>query len=210
MKSQDLNPDARYEHLFALCEGIAVWLHPHAEVVLHDLETDTVVRLWNNFSRRQPGDASLIGKEIQLADDCDVYGPYEHYNWDGRLLKSISAVIRDNSGRRMGLLCLNLDVSSFEGLKRFLESFTGATTQMPQALNEQDWREQIHQALGAFLQENNVALEALTRDQKIAAVGFLDSQRLFLTRNAAQHVASILGVSRATVYNWLNKTRNSV
>lgn len=209
MESVNPSVEARYAHLFALCEGIAVWLHPHAEVVLHDLETDAVVRLWNNLSRRQPGEPSLIGQEIQLEDDCDVYGPYEHYNWDGRLLKSISAVIRDGSGRRMGLLCLNLDVSSFDGLKRFLESFTGAKTQMPLALNEHDWREQIHQALGSFLRANNVALEALTREQKIEAVGFLDSQRLFLTRNAAQHVASILGVSRATVYNWLNKTRNS-
>jgi predicted transcriptional regulator YheO len=36
----------------------------------------------------------------------------------------------------------------------------------------------------------------------------LDAKQLFSTRNATQHVAEILEVSRATVYNWLNEARN--
>ena len=199
--------ETRYAHLFSICDAIAAWLHPHAEVVLHDLEHDQIVRLWNNFSRRQAGDESLIDQTVQLEDDRDVYGPYIHRNWDGRQLKSISSIVRDQRGNRVGLLCFNLDISSFEQLKTFLDAFTTVTTQMPPALAKHDWREHIHQTLGSFLQANHVALEALTRDQKMAAVQLLDSQHLFATRNAAQHVADILGVSRATVYNWLNKIR---
>ena len=199
--------EARYVHTFPIAEGIAAWLHPNAEVVLHDLETDRVVKIWNNFSRRNPGEVSLIAEEIQLEQGRDVYGPYERSNWDGRRLKCISSVVRDVSGERIGLLCLNLDVSSFDAFKGFLEAFA-ATSSPPTALVERDWREQIHSALGEHLCEINTPLPALTRAQKIDAVRALDAKQLFATRNATQHVAEILEVSRATVYNWLNEARN--
>jgi D-arginine utilization repressor len=200
--------EAKYAHIFPIAQGIATWLQPNAEVVLHDLETDRVVKIWNNFSRRNPGDPSLIAEEIQLEQNLDVYGPYERSNWDGRRLKCISSVVRNAAGERTGLLCLNLDVSSFDMFKTFLETFAATASSAPKALVELDWREQIHNALSAYLHEINAPLHALTRAQKIEAVRVLDSQHLFATRNATQHVAQILEVSRATVYNWLNEARN--
>jgi D-arginine utilization repressor len=200
--------EAKYAHIFPIAQGIAAWLQLNAEVVLHDLETDRVVKIWNNFSRRNPGDPSLIAEEIQLEQNQDVYGPYERINWDGRRLKCISSVVRNTAGERIGLLCLNLDVSSFDMFKTFLETFAATASSAPKALVEHDWREQIHNALSAHLHDINTPLHALTRAQKIEAVRVLDSQHLFATRNATQHVAKILEVSRATVYNWLNEARN--
>ncbi len=200
--------EMRYIQIFPIAASIAAWLHPNAEVVLHDLESDRVVRIWNNFSRRSPGDPSLIAEEIQLEQGRDVYGPYERSNWDGRRLKCVSSVVRDASGERIGLLCLNLDVSSFDAFKGFLEAFAATALSPPAALIERDWREQIHSALAAHLREIDTPLSALTRVQKIDAVQVLDAKQLFATRNAAQHVAEILNVSRATVYNWLSKARN--
>jgi D-arginine utilization repressor len=199
---------ANYTQLFPICEGIAAWLSPHVEVVLHDLETDRVVKIWNNISRRKPGDQSLIAGDIQIEDDRDVYGPYERSNWDGRRLKCVSSVVRCEKGFRSGLLCLNLDVSQFDALGTFLNAFATSASNMPASLNERDWREQIHTALGEFQRQINTALPALTRAQKIQAVRELDAQHLFATRNAVQHVGEILGVSRATVYNWLSEARN--
>ena len=200
--------EARYAQTFSIAASVATWLHPNAEVVLHDLETDRVVRIWNNFSRRSPGDSSLIAEEIQLEQGRDVYGPYERSNWDGRRLKCVSSVVRDANGQRIGLLCLNLDVSSFDAFRGFLEALTATTLSPPAALVERDWREQIHSALAAHLREIDTPLPALTRAQKIDAVRALDIKQLFSTRNAAQHVAEILNVSRATVYNWLKEARN--
>ena len=209
MRHSKAKLEARYAHTFPMAEGIAAWLYPNAEVVLHDLETDRVVKIWNNFSRRNPGEPSLIAEEIQLEQNRDVYGPYERSNWDGRRLKCVSSVVRNAEGERIGLLCLNLDVSSFDAFKNFLETFAATASSPPTALVEHDWREQIHTALGAYLREINTPLHALTRAQKIEAVRAMDTQHLFATRNATQHVAEILEVSRATVYNWLNEARSS-
>ncbi len=200
--------EAKYQHIFPIAQSIAALLHPHAEVVLHDLETDRVVKIWNNFSRRNPGDPSLIAEEIQLEQNQDVYGPYERNNWNARRLKCISSVVYANN-QRAGLLCINMDVSSFDAFKTLLENFAATSVAMPAVLVERDWREQIHSALSAYLREMNMPLHALTREQKIETVRALDNQQLFATRNATQHVAEILEVSRATVYNWLNEARKN-
>jgi D-arginine utilization repressor len=192
---------------FPLCESIARWLHPHAEVVLHDLKRDRVVKIWNNFSQRRPGSESLLAGEVAFQNQAQVYGPYERTNRDGRRLKCVSSVLVDAKGRRVGLLCLNLDVSRFEQLKGVLEAFTNSVQSVPQAFVSQDWREQIHAALGAFLKAHHLTLEGLSREQKTAAIEYLNAQHLFATRHAAQHAADVLGVSRATIYNWLKKSR---
>jgi predicted transcriptional regulator YheO len=201
--------EKRYAHVFVIAEAVAAWLHPHAEVVLHDLSSDRVVKLWNNVSRRKPGERSLIAQDVQVEDDRDVYGPYERSNWDGRRLKCVSAVVHDDRGERSGLICMNLDVSQFDALGAFVQAFAASTAATPTAFTERDWREQIHSALAAYLREINTALPALTRAQKIGAVRALDAQHLFATRNAAQHVGEILSVSRATVYNWLTEARRA-
>ena len=44
-----------------IAQAIAARLHPHAEVVIHDLRSGHIVDIWNAFSHRKPGDESLLG-----------------------------------------------------------------------------------------------------------------------------------------------------
>jgi predicted transcriptional regulator YheO len=46
-----------------------------------------------------------------------------------------------------------------------------------------------------------VPRSALSREDRLSIVDDLDKRGVFDTRNAAEHVAAALGVSRATVYN---------
>lgn len=211
--SKPKNPRAlqqAYAHVLPLCEGIATWLHPHVEVVLHDIESDRIVGIWNGFSRRRRGSASLIAREIRLSKASSIYGPYEKANVDGRRLKSISCVVRTGQGGRSGLLCLNLDVSSFDALRGFLDAFTTMGREMPDALIKRDWREQIHQSLGDFLRKKGVGVTGLNTTQRTEFIRLLDSSRLFATRHAARHVGELLGISRASVYNCLARARKGL
>ena len=58
-----------------IAQAIAALLHPHAEVVIHDLRSGHIVDIWNAFSHRKAGDESLLGDDIELHLDRDVYGP---------------------------------------------------------------------------------------------------------------------------------------
>jgi uncharacterized protein YqgV (UPF0045/DUF77 family) len=62
---------------------------------------------------------------------------------------------------------------------------------------------QIEYELGGKLTEIN-------REDKQRAVALLDERGVFTVRNAVDEVADAMGVSRVTVYNYLNATRASV
>ena len=50
-----------------MADGIAALFFPFAEVVVHDLATQTVVHIANNLSRRELGDASALDDKIGRA-----------------------------------------------------------------------------------------------------------------------------------------------
>ena len=194
---------------FPTAAAIAALLAPQAEVVVHDLRNDRVAGIWNAFSKRKVGDPSHLGDDPELIGEKDVYGPYEKAAPDGGRLKSVSAVLKDDAGRRLGLLCINFDLAVFDKAVALLGAFTQAQQPRPEPLFAQDWREQINLGIRAFLQEKQLTLKALDRADRVALVGTLDAQNLFATRNAALHVADALGVSRATIYNLLGDARSS-
>jgi predicted transcriptional regulator YheO len=194
---------------FPTAAAIAALLAPQAEVVIHDLLTDRVGGIWNAFSKRQVGDPSHLGDDPELIGERDIYGPYEKASPDGGRLKSISAILKDDAGRRIGLLCINFDLAVFDRAIDLLSAFTQADQPRPEPIFAQDWREQINLAIRVFLQERSLTLKALDRDDRVALMAHLETRNLFATRKAAQHVADALGLSRATIYNLLGEARKA-
>ncbi|WP_374381534.1 transcriptional regulator [Dongia sp.] len=192
---------------FPTAAAIAALLAPQAEVVVHDLRSDRVAGIWNAFSKRKIGDPSHLGDDPELIGERDVYGPYEKAAPDGGRLKSVSAILKDEAGRRVGLLCINFDLAMFDKAMALIGAFTESQQPRPEPIFAQDWREQINLGIRAFLQEKQLTLKALDRSDRVALMASLDAQNLFATRNAALHVADALGVSRATIYNLLGDAR---
>lgn len=187
-----------------IARAITQLLEPHAEVVIHDIDKDKIRSIHNNFSKRQPGDQSLLSAN-DLPNDATVIGPYNKANWDGRLLKSISSVIKDNWGNPRLLLCINLDVSHLEKAQTLISHFLqppskpGSTT----PLFQDDWREKINHYVQQYLQKHQLTVDRLNWRQKRQLVQHLHESGAFNGRNAANYIAHILHVSRATVYNYL-------
>jgi predicted transcriptional regulator YheO len=204
------------ERMTPACQAIAELLHPNAEVVLHQLDTDTIVGIWNAFSLRRVGDPSLLSELPGAGHDGSVIGPvvgpYEKVTIDGRRLTSISAIVPDEEGVTRGLLCVNLDRSPLDGIVAALSSLAASPAVQPRldALFERDWRDRIALGVDEWCRTHNVRRDALTRPDRIDIVRLLDEQDLFATRKAAEHVATALGVSRATVYQLLRTAREHV
>ena len=187
--------------------AIATLLTPHAEVVLHDLETGSIAGIWNALSGRRPGMDSLVDDALDEAGEGGVYGPYEKTGENGQRLKSVTAVLRDAHGRAAGLLCINMDVSQFDAAARLLAAFSGAPAPRPPSLFTGDWREEINTALHEWLRGQGLALTALRKADRVALVAALDARGLFETRKAADHLAALIGASRASIYNYLADAR---
>lgn len=195
----------------SICEALARLLAPHAEVVMHDLASDKIHYIANCFSKRRVGQSSLT--DITDVDfDKNVIGPYAKTNWDGRRLKSVSAVIRDDNGKPIGLMCINHDVEAFAGMLEQLIALVGTPVSMAPAtaVFSSDWRERINEHVGSFLVEHNATLAGLDTGAVNALIARLDKVGIFEIRHAINYVADVLSVSRATLYNRLKLIRTAI
>lgn len=187
-----------------VAEAIQRLLHPYAEVVIHDIKRNKIAAIFHPFSKRRVGDPSLLTPE-EMSELEDCIGPYEKLNWDGGKLKSMSSVIRDENDQVVGLLCINLDISKLIKINQEILTFIQGVELIPQpkSLFKDDWQEKINQYIHAYLNERHLNLESLTREEKKSLIEHLNKIRAFTGKNAAAYVAQIIGISRATVYNYL-------
>ena len=192
-----------------IAEAVATLLKPHAEVVIHDLRTQTIAYIANNLSRREVGGSSLAELKDIGSLGSDVIGPYRKTNFDGRQLKSITAVLRGKADEPFGLLCINFDIAPIEAARdalNLLAAFQGAGAQ-PSALFRADWQETVNAAIADFLGDRGLAASALAKEDHAALVEMLEQEGYFSIRNLVPYLARLLGISRATVYKHLREAR---
>jgi predicted transcriptional regulator YheO len=191
-----------------LADGLAALLYPFAEVVVHDLASQTIVHLANNLSRRTLGDDTALD-DLEFDDDEGVIGPYEKRNWDGGRMRAISVLIRDDLGHPIGVLCVNVAISAFEQARATLELFTRGlpVAPQPERLFRDDWQDKVITFLHAWLEARHLALGTLTREQKHDLVLALEASGAFGGRNAVPYVAKVLDLGRGTIFKYLKAAR---
>src|SRR5690606_28621297 len=105
---------------------------PFCEVVVPDLldPAHAVLAIHNNLSGREVGDPAT---ELGLARIMDpqfdqIIASYPNRFSDGRQAKSTSIGIKDSEGRYVAALCMNIDLTMFQGFQGILNQFvaTGA------------------------------------------------------------------------------------
>ena len=143
----------------------------------------------------------------------DIIGPYEKLNFDGRKLKSISIVIKNTKGLALGFLCINLDVSVFtkyQGiLNAFLSNFDSSKNQETETIFKDDLYEQINIFVQSYCVENHLNLDSLSRTDKKNLILKLKKHGALEGKNGGQYIARTLGISRATVYNYLKEEEDN-
>jgi D-arginine utilization repressor len=199
-----------FRHLFAVGEAVATLLHPYAEVVIHDLRTGRIVRIWNSFSDRQAGDLSNL-KEAEAAFPRDqrVLGPYDKaLNSEGRT-KSITAAMRDENEELFGFVCINMDVSVLDRAAAMLTMFASSEMKRPEPIYRNDMKQHINYLVRDYSLKVNRPVDNLTKDQRIELVSLVDRDGLFQARNSVKLVATAMKISRASVYNLLTEANKA-
>jgi D-arginine utilization repressor len=194
-----------------LIEAVVALLHPHAEVAVHEVASDTIVAIWNPLSKRRVGDPALLLElphhESHVHDagmQSPVIGPYEKTGIDGHRMTSVSVPI--DGGRY--IVCINLDRHALDSAVEAINRFAAAIAPQPVELFERDWRENISAIVDGWCRDRQLARQNTTRAQRVELITLLDGKGLFATRGAALHVAHALDISRATVYSLLQEARS--
>lgn len=196
----------RYAHI---ADGVAALFHPYVEVVIHDLRDQTVLHIANNLSRREPGDDSAL-EEIPGTVRDRMVGPYEKLNWDGRRMRSVSAVLFDDQAQPAGMMCINFNIAVFDEMRGALDILLkGAGVQpQPAELFRDDWQERINLFLHAGCASAAPASTLWAR-QKRELVDALHEEGAFGGKSAVNYVANVLGMGRATVYKRIKELREA-
>lgn len=191
-----------------VAESISELLYPFAEVVIHNLETNCIEAIFNNKSKRKCGDDSNIDDvhSFDSGPDC-LGGPFLKEGFYGRNVKYTTSVLRDQTGKAIGLMCINFDLEPMQSIQNVFSMFMSNhndSTQIDQLFHD-DWKERIQSFVVEYLKQKNRAPDQLTKQERITLVKALIEAGAFKARKAPEFTAKVLGVTRATIYNYIKE-----
>lgn len=194
--------------------GIQATFGRKSEVVLHDYRDpeQSVICVAGEVTGRSVGGAmSQIGLSIlRQGDDAKDELNYVTRLPDGRILKSSTLPLRTPRGHLVGALCINMDVTEVRVVGRLMSELAGDSEprESPTTFsNEID--AVVDSVLDEIEESAGRPLSALSRPERLDVFRTLDARGTFQVRRSASVVAARLGMSRASVYNYISRARES-
>lgn len=187
----------------------------NCEVSIHDLtqpESSVVYVANGTVTGRKEGQSFnhlirqvLLSKKFK--DDCTANYLFEADN--GKKIKSSSSLIRNPEGEVVGMLCINYDLTLSYLIKEQVLGFLPELTQdeMPSEdeLPNQDVMTIIDELIENIIR--NKDMDNLKRKDNIELIRFMDEKGVFLVKGAIDKVAERLGLSKVTIYSYLDEAR---
>jgi predicted transcriptional regulator YheO len=196
--------DVLLDQLQEVARGIGETFAPFCEVVVHDLRDPdhAIAAIFNSLSGRAAGDPAT---ELGLARAADhdfpqVIANYANEFADGRRVKSTSIGVKGADGQYVAALCMNIDLTLFQGLTKVLEQFGRVDDTGPVESLDPVNAAAIRDRIDGYVAARATNPRALTTGQRRELVRELKASGYMDVRRAAEIVARHLGVSRATVY----------
>lgn len=200
--------------LIPVAEGIRANFGGSCEVVIHDLEKpeSALIYIAGNITGRKLGApiTNLVLEKLKKPSNevNDLIG-YETTTKDNKTLKSSTIFIRDEHGKIIGCLCINFDMTNILTSIKILESFTSFNLVDNPTKEEfsYDVNEVMEAMVEGIFKEYPKPKTLMEKDDKVYIVKQLEDKGVFLIKGAIEYVANSLGVSRYTIYNYLDEIR---
>ena len=212
--------DLTLESLIMIAHGIARHFGNDCEVCIHDLQANdlehTICYIINgHVSGRKIGDgASKIVLEtleaLKKGDNVSDHLGYRTHTSDGRILKSSTIFLKDESGKYRFILGINHDMTDFinaqSALSSIVENIEAAGEdiygQIPLSVND----------LLDNLIEQSVKLVGktpalMTKDEKVKAIKFLQDAGAFLITRSGDKISQFFGISKFTLYSYIDQVK---
>lgn len=200
------------QQLCQLARAIERLFAPFCEVVIHDFADfeQSIIHMEGNISQRKVGGAAtdLLLAKAKNGDTGEDFYNYQTRLPNGRMMKSSTTFLRDDTGRAYGAFCINVDISAFTECQRLLGTFLTAhtPTDVSEVLTD-DIQHTIQTVVAETVYQMGDDAPILSRDDKVDLIARLDDKGIFQVKKAVPILADQLGLSRATVYNYLREAR---
>jgi predicted transcriptional regulator YheO len=209
------------DFLKQLAHGMAVQFGSSCEVVIHDLSKkdleNSIVHIENgHVSNRHTGDGpSGIVLETLRTDPEKLQDrlAYLTRTEDGRILKSSTLYIRDEKGRVNYLFSINYDITTLLAAETTIKGLMKIHHDEDEKEKSSDSPQKITHSVTELLDmliEQAIArigkpVALMTKDDKVAVVQYLNNAGAFLITKSGDKVSSLLGISKFTLYSYMDK-----
>lgn len=203
--------------LVQISHGIAVHFGKSCEVVIHDLKSDdlnnSIVYIENgHVSNRSRGDGpsgivlkSLQKKTTLIEDKLSYLTKTE----DGRILKSSTMFIRNGEEIRY-IISLNYDITGLVSMDTALQSLIN-TNEIKKDSQPTLITHNINDLLDILIEQSVQLIgkpaAAMTKDEKITAIKFLNDAGAFLVTRSGDKVSQHFGISKFTLYSYIDAAK---
>lgn len=201
--------------LMASMDAMRTTLAANTEAVLHDLtqpECSVISIVNGHVSGRKPGDPLLSGPNddvgfLGLLEPAQrvpsrVFNNYKTTTSSGKVLNSASTIYYSEDGVPLVAFCINVDLDVVNSLKRTLDSLLPTVAeQEAEDMSDKIPAQSFDEVIARFRQtgsENKIQFRK-------RVVAELQKMGFFKVKGSVGHIAHALGVSRYTIYNYLEK-----
>lgn len=198
-----------------IAAALAAQFGPNCEVVIHDLSEENadhpIVYIENgHVTGRKVGDGPsriVMEQILSGAEDPADQTAYLTRTPDGKILKSSTVYMRDEQGRVDAILSINYDISALLMVGSAIDSLV-STPQQAQTDREHIPVVNVNDLLEELI-EQSVALVGkpvalMNKDDKVKAIQFLSKHGAFLVTKSGDKVAKYFGISKYTLYSYID------
>ena len=203
-----------------IAQLIAQTVGEDCEVVLHDLATpqsSVVYTVNNHVTGRQVGQSfDHLVPQVILSQklENDIVANYYFRTSEGKLIKSSTALLKDFDGRVVGAMCINIDTTRITQQMEWLQAMlpgVGDNIAAPAAPAEVPLEAVTHVSeVVTDLIDRTIGdkdISRMRREEKLELIRFMDQRGIFLMKGAVDQVGSRMGISRVTVYSYIDEVR---
>ena len=201
--------------LIPIAEIIGKTFGNRCEVVLHDLtipEKSVVYTVNGDVTGRREGQTfDRLVRSVLLNKNFtrDYAVNYTFETEDGRKIKSSSSLVRDEEGEVVGVFCVNYDITFMKSLHDELELFLpmqeNSSVISPEMAADQDVTTVVDTLIDNIVSGRKK--QGLTKQDNLEMIRFMDDKGIFLVKGAIDKVAACMGLSKVTIYGYLDTVR---
>lgn len=202
------------DFLIQIAHGVAQEFGTSCEVVIHDLTKESIessiVYIENgHVSNRKQGDGpsgivlETLNKGSQLLEDQLAYLTKTD---DGRILKSSTMYIRGEDDKVNYIFSLNYDITGLITMDNALRSLIETkndSDQKPKRITHN-----VNDLLDTLIKQSvdlvGKPVALMTKDDKIAAIQYLNNSGAFLITKSGDKVSNFFGISKFTLYSYID------
>ena len=196
----------------------------HIEVVLHDLtrpESSIVAIANGHVSNRSVGNSILSGpkddqgfsaakRALSAGGEAEhsIVDDYPTLTRSGQRLKSSTVIFRDAAGEPFAALCLNANHTIVEAAHAWLGLLLRPNgTAAPAPSEEPEMDTLMKEIISDAVRRLGKPVSMMNKEEKIQAVQAMMQRGLFIVKGGVERAAKALGVTRFTIYNYLEALR---